>query len=119
MKSVWSVPLAMALFAGGIGMAQAQQAYPAQFAERWSSACMTSCQNNALYKGKEGMCSSYCGCVVQEAQANIPLEVAMQADKDMAAKNNNTEAVQRVNQVVHQCQSRVTPPSQPGKSMRR
>lgn len=117
MKSIWSVPMAVALFVGGVGLAQAQQPYPAQFAERWSSSCMSSCQNNALYKGRPGACQSYCGCVVQEAQASIPLEVAMQADKDMAAKNNKTEAVQRVNQVVHQCQSRMS--SQPAGAKKR
>jgi hypothetical protein len=118
MKSVWSVPLTLALFVGGAGLAQAQQPYPSQFAERWSSSCMASCQNNTLYKSRPGTCASYCGCVVQEVQAKVPLEVAMQADKDLAAKNNQSEAVQRVNQVVHQCQSRVAAPA-PSNTVRR
>ena len=59
-----------------------------------------------MYKGREGVCQAYCSCVVEEAQANVPLEVAIQADKDLAAKNNNTPAVQKVGQVTNQCQAR-------------
>lgn len=106
MRFVWSIPLTFALAIAGSSLAQAQQRYPAQFANQWSNACLQSCKNNALYKGREGICPSYCTCVLEEAQAKVPLEVAMQADKDLAAKKHDTPAVQQVNQVTHACQSR-------------
>ena len=109
MRSIWSVPLTIALAIGGAGVAQAQQAYPEQFANQWANSCISSCQSNAMYKGRESVCTAYCTCIVQEAQANVPLEVAMQADKDLAAKNNQSDAVKRVNQVTTTCQSRFTP----------
>jgi hypothetical protein len=71
-----------------------------------------------LYKGRQGLCTAYCTCVVQEAQANVPLEVAMQADKDLAAKNNQSDAVKRVNEVTTQCQSRFAPQQQQPKQQR-
>lgn len=113
MKSIWSVPLALALAIAGSSLAGAQQQqYPRQFADQWMNSCLSSCQGNTLYKGREGVCSAYCTCIVQEAQANVPLEVALQADKDLAAKKSDTEAVQRVSQVTSQCQSRYAPPQQ-------
>jgi hypothetical protein len=101
----------------GAAFAQTPQAYPPQFTNQWQNSCMESCKANALYKGREGaVCPSYCGCVIQEVQAKIPLEVAMQADKDMAAKNNESEPVRRVSQLVHQCQARFMPPQPTGQS---
>ncbi len=121
MRSIWSVPLTIALAIAGASVAQAQTAYPQQFADQWSNACVSSCQSgNTMYKGREGLCTAYCSCILQEAQANVPLEVAMQADKDLAAKKNDTDAVKRVNQVTNQCQSRFAPQQQqpPGKQTR-
>lgn len=115
MKSLWSVPLALALVVVGANLAQAQQGYPTQFAEQWRNSCLSSCQTNALFKGRERLCPSYCGCIVQEAQATIPLEMAIQAERDLAAKNNRTPAVQRVSQVTNQCQARTLPQQQPSK----
>jgi hypothetical protein len=106
MRSVWSIPLTFALVIAGTSLAQAQQRYPAQFANQWSNACLESCKGNMLYKGRSGICPSYCTCVLDEAQAKVPLEVAMQADKDLAAKKNDTEAVKKVNEVTLACQSR-------------
>lgn len=119
MKSLRAIPLALGLALAGVGMAQAQQPYPKQFADQWSSACLSSCQTNTLYKGREQQtCASYCGCILEEAQANVPLEVAMQADKDLAAKNYQSDAVKRVNQVTNQCQSRFAPQTPPGRQTR-
>jgi hypothetical protein len=119
MKSVWSVPLALALAIAGVGLAQAQQPYPSQFADQWVNSCVSSCQTNDLYKGRQGLCPSYCTCIVQESQTRIPLEVAMQADRDWAAKNYKSEAVQRVSQVAHHCQTRVLPPQPANQSRKR
>lgn len=116
MRSVWSVPMALAL-ALAAGAVQAQQAYPSQFANQWMNSCVSSCQSNALYKDRQGICTPYCTCIVQEVQASVPLEVAMQADKDLANKVEKSEAVQRVNQVTHQCQTRFAP-QQPAKQTR-
>ncbi|MCW5746545.1 MAG: hypothetical protein KIT36_10140 [Alphaproteobacteria bacterium] len=113
MRSVWSVPLAVALVVAGAGLVQAQQPYPAQFANQWTNSCLSSCQSNPLYKGRERLCPSYCTCVVQESQASIPIETVMQAERDLQAKNNQSPAVQRMNQVAHRCQARVLPPQQP------
>jgi hypothetical protein len=106
MKSVWSIPVAFALVLAGAGLAQAQQRYPAQFANQWSNACQESCKGNSLYRDRAGICPSYCTCVLEEAQAKVPLEVAIQADKDLAAKKNDTEAVKKVNEATLACQSR-------------
>ncbi|HJQ58163.1 MAG TPA: hypothetical protein VJ890_14745 [Vineibacter sp.] len=114
MKSFWSVPLAMALVVAATGLSSAQQPYPTQFANQWTNGCLNSCQTNSLFRGKERLCPSYCGCVVQQAQASVPLEMAMQAEKDLAAKKNTPE-VQRVNDVVRQCQTRVLGPAPAGK----
>ena len=118
MRSIWSVPLTIALAIAGVSIAQAQQAYPEQFANQWSNACVSSCQSNAMYKERQGLCTAYCTCILQEAQANVPLEVAMQADKDLAANNNQSDAVKRVNQVTNQCQSRFAPQQQQPKQQR-
>jgi len=118
MRSVWSVPMAFALALATAGVVQAQQPYPSQFANQWMNSCVSSCQSNALYKDRQGVCAPYCTCIVQEVQASVPLEVAMQADKDLANKVEKSEAVQRVNQVTHQCQTRFAPPQQPAKQTR-
>jgi hypothetical protein len=107
MKSIWSIPLAFALVIAGAGLASAQQPYPTQVTEQWRSSCQSSCQTNQLFRGRERLCPSYCGCIVQEAQASVPLEVVRQAETDLQAKRNNTPAVQRVNRVTNQCQTRV------------
>lgn len=113
MRSVWSVPMALALAITTAGVVQAQQPYPSQFSNQWMNSCVSSCQSNALYKDRQAVCAPYCTCIVQEVQASVPLEVAMQAEKDLANKNNNSEAVQRVNQVTHQCQARFAPQQAP------
>jgi hypothetical protein len=107
MKSVWSAPMALALVAAAVSAASAQQPYPAQVSEQWRNSCLGSCQTNALFKGRERLCPSYCGCIVQEAQASIPLEVVRQAETDLEAKRSNTPALQRIGQVSNQCQTRV------------
>ncbi len=119
MKSVWSAALAFALALAGAGLAQAQQPYPSQFADQWLNSCVSSCQSNDLYKGRQGLCPSYCTCIVQESQSSIPLEVAMQADRDWAAKNYKSEAVQRVGKVANQCQARIVPQQPAGLTRKR
>ncbi len=106
MRFVWSIPLTFALAIAGSSLAQAQQRYPAQFANQWSNSCQESCKGNTLYKDRAGICPSYCTCVLEEVQAKVPLEVAIQADKDLAAKKNDTEAVKKVNEATLACQSR-------------
>ncbi|TXL76030.1 hypothetical protein FHP25_13140 [Vineibacter terrae] len=118
MKPLRSAWLAFALALAGAGLAQAQQPYPSQFADQWINSCVASCKTNELYKARQGLCPSYCTCIVQESQTSVPLEVAMQADRDWAAKNYKSEAVQRVSKVANQCQSRVLPP-QPASQTRK
>ena len=117
MRSVQAVTLAFAFALAGSGLAQAQQPYPAQFANSFSNSCLESCRGSAGWKGREALCPSYCTCVIDEAQASVPLEVAIQSDKDWAANNRNSPAVERMRQVSLTCQSRVLP-SQPANQSR-
>jgi hypothetical protein len=110
MRSVQAITLAFVLALAGAGLAQAQQRYPAQFANSFSSSCLESCRTSPGWKGREALCPSYCTCVIDEAQASVPLEVAIQSDKDWAANNRTSPAVERMRQVSLTCQGRVLPP---------
>jgi hypothetical protein len=117
MRSVRAVTVAFALALAGSGLAWAQQPYPAEFANSFSKSCLDSCRTSPGWKGREALCPSYCTCLMDEAQASVPLEVALQSDKDWASNNRNSPAVERMKQVSLTCQSRVLP-SQPANQSR-
>jgi hypothetical protein len=111
--------MALALVLAGSGLVQAQQAYPAQFANTFSNSCLDSCRSSQGWKGRQGLCPSYCTCMLDQAQASVPLEMAIQADKDWAANNKTSPAVERMKQVSLQCQARVLPPQAAGQNKAR
>jgi hypothetical protein len=110
MKVMASVLVAAATLLGGFGVAHAQQSYPASFANNMREHCLSSCSANPQIRGREASCTSFCGCVVEETQRQIPLEVAMEAEKDYTNKQPNSPAVQRVRVVGGQCSGRYFPP---------
>jgi hypothetical protein len=110
MKAVASVlVVAATMLTGFAGMAQAPGSYPTAFSNNMRQHCLDSCRANPQIRGREASCSSFCGCVVDETQRQIPLEVAMEAEKDYTAKQPNSPAVQRVRVVAGQCSGRYFP----------
>ena len=107
MKRLRSI-LSVSTFAVAVAVpAKAQQAYPAPFIGQWQSACLSACRANPAYKGREVNCPSYCACVVREAQASLPLDVVLQANRDLQTGNGKSEAVLKLDQVLKECQGRV------------
>lgn len=89
--------------------AAAQQPYPASFTSQWQNACLSACQVNPAYAGRQAQCPAYCACVVQSAQASLPLDVVVQANRDVQAGNRGSESVLKLDQVLKGCQARVMP----------
>ena len=102
--------VAATMLTGFAGMAQTPAAYPAEFSSNMRQHCLSSCSTNPQIKGREASCGTFCGCVVDETQRQIPLEVAMEAEKDYTNKQPNSPAVQRVRSVAGQCSGRYFPP---------
>jgi hypothetical protein len=109
MKAIASMLVATATMLGGFGVANAQQPYPTAFANNMRQHCLNSCSTNPQIRGREANCSTFCSCFVDEAQRQLPLEVAMEAEKDYTAKQPNSPAVQRVRVVAGQCSGRHFP----------
>lgn len=89
------------------GGATAQPSYPAPFIDQWQGACLTSCKANPAYQGREAHCPSYCACVVQAAQASFPMDVVLQANRDLQAGNSGSPSVLKLDHVLKSCQGRV------------
>lgn len=107
MKAMASVlVVAATMLTGFAGAAQTPRPYPEAFSNNMRQHCLSSCSTNPQIRGREASCTSYCGCVVDETQRQIPLEVAMEAEKDYTAKQPNSPAVQRVRVVAGQCSGR-------------
>ena len=109
MKAMVPALIAAVTVLAAFGPAQAQQRYPDAFTANMRQHCLSSCSTNPQIKGREASCSSFCSCFVDEAQRQLPLEVAMEAEKDHQAKQPNSPAVQRVRMVAGQCSGRHFP----------
>ncbi len=107
MKRLWSALLASGLAAVVAVPAKAQQSYPAMFTSQWQNACLGACGTNPAYKGREANCPAYCACVVHDAQASLPFDVVLQANRDVQSGNGRSESVQKLDHVLRRCQVRV------------